>query len=162
MSSPRQTLASLVVTACIALLPRAAAGQAGPTAPSYHPGIGDLMTMTVQPRHLKIGLAGQERNWPLVDYEIHELEEALQRVAGAWPKWREFDIAGLIEGSMKQPIEALEEAAKTKDAARFNDAYARVTAACNACHQSSNVGMIVIRVPTSSPFTNQDFRPARP
>lgn len=161
MSSRRQTVASLVMTT-IALIPCAAGGQAGPTAEPYRPGIGDLMTMTVQPRHLKIGLAGQERNWPFVEYEIHELEEALERVARLWPKWREIDIAGLVEGSMKQPIEALEEAAKAKDAVRFNDAYARVTAACNACHQSSNVGMIVIQAPRSSPFTNQDFRPTRP
>jgi hypothetical protein len=162
MSSRRQTVACLAMTVSIAMTPFAAGGQAGPAAPPYRPGIGDLMTMTVQPRHLKIGLAGQERNWPFVEYEIHELEEALERVAKLWPKWREIDIAGLIEGSMKQPIEALEEAAKAKDATRFNDAYARVTAACNACHQSSNVGMIVIRAPTSSPFTNQDFRPTRP
>lgn len=33
------------------------------TAPQpYRPGLGDLMTMTVQPRHTKLGLAGQEKN----------------------------------------------------------------------------------------------------
>ena len=120
------------------------------------------MTMTVQPRHLKIGLAGQERNWAYVSYELHELEEAFERVARIWPKWRDNDIAGLINGSTKEPLEAAEEAAKAKDAARFNDAYTRLTAACNACHQSANVGLIVIQAPKSSPFANQDFRPPKP
>ena len=55
-------------------LPAAAAAQ---TAAPYRPGLGDLMTMTVQPRHLKLGLAGQAKNWPYVVYEGHELEEAL-------------------------------------------------------------------------------------
>ena len=36
-------------------LPAAAAAQ---TPSPYRPGLGDLMTMTVQPRHLKLGLAG--------------------------------------------------------------------------------------------------------
>jgi len=35
--------------------PAAAAAQ---TPAPYQPGLGDLMTMTVQPRHLKLGLAG--------------------------------------------------------------------------------------------------------
>ena len=56
----------------------------------------------------------------------------------------------------------MEEAVKAKDAARFDAAYARLTAACNACHQSANVGMVVIQAPKTSPFANQDFRPAKP
>ena len=67
-------------------------GRAQTPAP-YRPGLGDLMTMTVQPRHLKLGLAGQAKNWPYVVYEGHELEEAFERVAKQVPKWREFDIA---------------------------------------------------------------------
>jgi hypothetical protein len=43
--------------------------------PTYRPGLGDLMTMTVQPRHIKLGLAGREKNWIYAAYELHELEE---------------------------------------------------------------------------------------
>src|SRR4030081_3866406 len=132
------------ILALVLAFPAAAAAQ---TPSDYRPGLGDLRTMTVQPRHLKVGLAGQERNWDFLTYEVHELEEALERVAKFVPKWREIDIAGLIVGSTKEPIEALEEAAKKRDAAAFNEAYARLTAACNACHQSAKVGMIAIQVP---------------
>ena len=31
--------------------------------------LGDLMTAFVQPRHIKLGLAGTERNWPYAAYE---------------------------------------------------------------------------------------------
>lgn len=120
------------------------------------------MTMTVQPRHLKLGLAGQEKNWIYAKYELHELEEALERVAHLVPKWRDVEIAQTILATTKEPMEAVEQAIKAADAAKFAGAYGRLTATCNACHQSSNVGMIVIQVPKTSPFANQDFRPVKP
>ena len=120
------------------------------------------MTMTVQPRHLKLGLAGQEKNWVYAKYELHELEEAFERIARLVPKWREVDIADTILATTKQPMEALDQAIKAADAAKFADAYGRLTATCNACHQSSKVAMIVIQGPKTSPFANQDFRPVKP
>jgi|tagenome__1003787_1003787.scaffolds.fasta_scaffold20816702_3 hypothetical protein len=135
--------------------------QGNPPSPAYRPGLGDLMTMTVQPRHLKLGLAGQEKNWAFAAYELHELEESFERVARAWPKWRQVEIAETIKATTTAPLEAVEQAIKAKDAARFTETYARLTETCNACHQSSNVGMVVIQVPKSSPFTNQDFRPQK-
>jgi hypothetical protein len=157
---PRRRLAIAPIAPILAALllatPAADAQDAPPVA--YRPGLGDLMTMTVQPRHLKVGLAGQEQNWAYLQYEVHELEEAFERIVKLVPKWREFDIAALVASSVKQPIEDLEQAAKVKAPPLFNDAYAKLTAACNACHQSANVGIIVIRAPRSSPFSNQDFR----
>lgn len=136
-------------------------GQADPPAPAYRPGLGDLMTMTVQPRHLKLGLAGQEKNWAYAAYELHELEESFERVARIWPKWRQVEIAETINATTTAPMATVDEAIKANDAARFTEAYARLTETCNACHQSSNVGMVAIQVPRSSPFTNQDFRPRK-
>jgi len=161
MSSHRQIVVLSLSVVAVALAPFAAGGQ-NASAPSYRPGLGDLMTMTVQPRHLKVGLAGQQRNWTYAAYELHELEEALERVAKVWPKWREVDIVALIQASTHEPIEALEQAAKARDAARFDEAYGRLTGACNACHRSANVGFIVIQAPRSSSFANQDFRPVVP
>ena len=139
-----------------------AQGNPPTPAPVYRPGLGDLMTMTVQPRHLKVGIAGEDRNWPYVQYEVHELEEAFDRVVKQVPKWREFDIAALIVSSVKQPLKDLADAAKVESPPLFYDAYTQLTAACNACHQSANVGMIVIQAPKGSPFANQDFRPHKP
>jgi hypothetical protein len=140
-------------------LPAAAAAQ---TAAPYRPGLGDLMTMTVQPRHLKLGVAGQEKNWPYAAYEGHELEEAFERIAKQVPKWREFDIAQLIAATVKQPLDDLEAAAKASDGPRFDAAYRQLTEACNACHKSANVGMIAIKAPDASAFPNQDFRAPKP
>ena len=46
------------------------------------------MTMTVQPRHIKLGLAARDHNWSYAAYELHELEEAYERVARHSPQWR--------------------------------------------------------------------------
>jgi hypothetical protein len=160
--SRHRLIVVLGLVAAAVLAPFAVLGQAPPPLASYRPGLGDLMTMTVQPRHLKVGLANQQRNWTYAAYEVHELEEALERVAKTWPKWRNIDIAGLVQGSTKEPLDSLEQAAKAKDAAGFDEAYGRLTAACNACHQSANVGFITIQAPKSSPFANQDFQPVKP
>jgi hypothetical protein len=150
----------LSMAAAALLLPALTLAQQNAT--GYRPSLGDLMTMTVQPRHLKLGLAGQEKNWVYAKYELHELEESFERVAHVWPKWRDVAIAETILATTKDPMEAVEAAVAARDAARFADAYGRLTATCNACHQSANVGMIVIQVPKTSPFANQDFRSAKP
>lgn len=151
-------LAFLSLCALATAVPAGASAQATSPAPAYRPGLGDLMTMTVQPRHLKLGLAGQERNWAFAAYELHELEESFERVAHIWPKWRQVEIAETVKATMEPTLEAVEQAIKIRDAAGFTRSYARLTETCNACHQSANVGMIVIQVPKSSPFANQDFR----
>jgi hypothetical protein len=147
------------ILALVLALPAAAAAQ---TPAPYQPGLGDLMTMTVQPRHLKLGLAGQAKNWPYAAYEGHELEEAFERIAKQVPKWREFDIAPLIAATVKQPLDDLEAAAKARDGQRFDAAYRQLTDACNACHKSANVGVIAIKAPDASAFPNQDFRATKP
>src|SRR5262249_5343181 len=138
---------ALVLAAALLFAPLAAGSQNAPSTPAYRPGLGDLMTMTVQPRHLKVGLAGQERNWAYVGYEVQELQEAFERIERLVPKWRNLDIPALFASTVKQPVEALEAAAKAQSASQFDDAYAKLTAACNACHQSAHVGMILIQTP---------------
>jgi hypothetical protein len=132
-----------------------------PASPAYRPGLGDLMTMTVQPRHLKVGLAGQEQNWAYAAYELHELQESFERVARTWPKWRQVEIAETIKATIEAPMDAVAQAIKARDPAKFTESYGQLTATCNACHQSANVGLVVIQVPKSSPFANQDFRPQK-
>ena len=132
-----------------------------PSPPAYRPGLGDLMTMTVQPRHTKLGLAGREKNWPYATYELHELQESFDRVSRVWPKWRTFAVTETLQAVTKEPMAALAEAIKNSDGARFTQAYQTLTEACNLCHQSADRGMIVIQVPRSSPFPDQDFRSPR-
>lgn len=128
---------------------------------AYRPGLGDLMTMTVQPRHTKLALAGQARNWAYAAYELNELRESLDRVAKVRPKWRGFAVAESVAALMTPPLGALDQAIKAADPVAFVAAYGNVTAACNQCHQSAGQPWIVIQAPGTSPFPDQDFRPLR-
>ena len=136
--------------------------QTPATPQAYRPGLGDLMTMTVQPRHTKLGLAGQEKNWVYAAYELHELEEAFERAAHVWPVYQKANIAELVAATTKEPMDAVAAAIKSADAAKFTEAYGRLTATCNACHQSTERAFVVIQAPKASPFPDQDFRPLRP
>ena len=148
------SLAGMMTFASLALVHAQTPAQPQP----YRPGLGDLMTMTVQPRHTKLGLAGQEKNWTYAAYELHELEESFERAARVWPKYGQSNIAELLPSTTKEPMEALGAAIKAADAAKFTEAYGRLTDTCNACHQATARAMVVIQVPKSSPFPDQDFR----
>jgi hypothetical protein len=132
------------------------------TAQPYRPSLADLMTAAIQPRHIKLGLAGQERNWPLAAYQLGNLKGAFARTAQAWPTYRTTNMADLIEATTAAPMEDVAAAIKAGDPVRFNEAYGQLTETCNACHQSTDHALVVMRVPRESPFPDQDFRPVKP
>jgi hypothetical protein len=141
----------------------ALAQNAPPAAPqAYRPGLGDLMTMTVQPRHIKLELAGQEKNWPYAKYELHELEESFERVVRVWPKFKGLPLDGMMDAITKGPMAEVSQAIAEKSSEKFAAAYAKLTEGCNACHQAANVGLVVIKAPGVSSFPDQDFRPLKP
>ena len=104
MSEPMKI--SIAVVLIVALVPLSAAAQSAPPAPEpYRPGLGDLMTMTVQPRHIKLLLAGHEQNWPYAKYELKELNEAFERVARAVPRYKGLPMGGMIDVIAKGPMD---------------------------------------------------------
>ena len=132
------------------------------TPQAYQPSVGDLMTIALQPRHIKLGLAGQEKNWTYAAYELRELHGAFERIALAVPTYRSMNMADLITATTKAPMEDVAAAVKSGDAAKFAEAYAQLTATCNACHQSTEHSAVVIQVPKASSYPDQDFRPPKP
>jgi hypothetical protein len=133
------------------------APAASPT-PDYHPSLGDLMTMAIQPRHTKLGLSGQQRNWPYAQYELSELRNAFARVARTIPIYRSIDMTAVIGAMTTEPLNAVEQAIRAQDAHKFTLAYAQLTTACNACHLSQDHAPVVIRVPTTNPYPDQTFQ----
>jgi hypothetical protein len=129
------------------------------TQPDYHPSMGDLMTMAVQPRHIKLGLAGHQRNWAYAGYELSELRNAFARIARTIPKYQSVDTAEIVTAVTQAPLDALQRAVQAGDASQFEAAYKQLTQACNACHLSLNHGPVVIKPPDAAMFPDQDFRP---
>jgi len=146
----------------LALAVAIAAPAAAQAPEPYRPGLGDLMTMTVQPRHIKLLLAGHEQNWPYAKYELHQLQEAFERSVKVWPRFRGLPLGGMIDAIAKGPIDELAKAIDGQDEVAFDAAYEKLTEGCNACHQAANVGMVVMKVPSASSFPDQDFRPLKP
>jgi hypothetical protein len=155
-------ISAAVVAACALLAVSGHPAQAQPASPApqpeYHPSLGDLMTMAVQPRHIKLGVAGRERNWAYLTYESSELRNAFNRIARTIPTYRGNRLADLFAAQAIPALDDLDAAIKAKDTIRFEAAYGRVTESCNACHVSLDHAHIVIRAPQASPFTDQDFK----
>ena len=141
---------------------QAPAGPAVAMPQAYQPSFGDLMTIAIQPRHIKLGLAGQQKNWTYAAYELRELQGAFERTARTIPTYRSMNVADLIDATTKAPMADVAAAIKSGDAAEFAEAYAQLTATCNACHQSTEHGAVVIQVPKASSYPDQDFRPSKP
>ena len=125
----------------------------------YTPDLGEIMTLT-QLHHAKLYLAGTNGNWELAAYELKELGEGFEDAVRFHPEHEGKPIAELLPVHMNPPIEALGAAIEARDAAAFESAFDRLTAGCNGCHATTQVGFNRIVRPTGSPFTNQDFAPS--
>jgi hypothetical protein len=149
-----------IVWACFVIL-FALPARADDTPPAYRPGVGDLMTSLVQPRHIKLWIARRQGNWTYAEYERKNLAEMLTKVGKNTPVYRKLDLPGLIESSTGDQLTRLEAAIKTKDTKAFDSAYADLTNGCNTCHQATGQTPSHIKVPTSlnGPFIDQDFVP---
>ena len=150
-------VAALVVAGCW-LAQDAAAEPAATPKGAYAPGVAEIMIMT-QIRHGKLWLAGAARHWDLADYQIDELKEGLEDIVKYFPTYKEMPVGSMIEATVMAPIADVESAIKARDRARFAAAYDKLTAACNACHQSAKRPFIVIQRPATSTYPNQSFAP---
>ncbi len=128
-----------------------------PLGEPFNPSFGDLMNTLVQPRHAKLGLIGREQNWTLAAYEIHQLKAALTNIAIWRPRFGNQSVPEFMQAMTAEPIKAMEDAVEAKDSRKFDEAYGRMTQACNGCHTALGHGFIVIQTPDQSYFANQVF-----
>jgi hypothetical protein len=123
--------------------------------------LGDLMNTLVQPRHAKLGLAGEARNWPLAGYAVIEIRQAFAGIAKALPKFRGYPVGELADAALGQPLNALQDAIRLQDPQKFAVAYGQLTAGCNACHAALFHPFVVIKPPDAPAFPDQKFSPGQ-
>src|SRR5215471_21141511 len=159
MTRPWFVVAALAASA--ALLPLIVGAQApsNTAPPPLPPEPADLMSTTVQPRHVKLALGGREKNWVFAAYELKQISDSFDRLSLQWPQWRQQRIVELVETIVRDPLYELDLAIKAKDKAKFAEYYGHLTDACNACHQAALQTPVVIQDPKESMFPDQDFRP---
>lgn len=158
------TLAAIFL--CTGVLTAPAQERASPSEPqtqrsgsAYRPELADLMSAT-QLRHFKLSFAGNLKNWELAGYELANIRKTLEAAANLYPEVNGVRPAKLVEDVSTPALNEIGKAITAKDSAAFSRSFKDLTAACNSCHRAAKVGFIVIRVPTTSPFSNQSFSPA--
>ena len=128
----------------------------------FKPGFDDLMTMLIQPRHIKLYYAGQEENWILARFQLNELRAAFGRIGDTIPDFGFFPVDDAVEATMTEPFNAVQAAIDAGDQVAFNTAYDGLTEACNACHEAMHFPFLVVQTPAGdagNPYINQDFSP---
>jgi len=125
----------------------------------FNPQMAALMSMLIQPRHAKLGLAGKADNWPLAGYALKELRQGFAVVGRAVPRWKGLPVPDLLDAAVTQPLTLIDVAIKLRFRSQFDEAYGRLTQGCNACHATTDHSFVVIKAPDASPFPNQDFQP---
>jgi hypothetical protein len=134
-------------------------------APTFTPGFDDLMTMLVQPRHIKLYYAGIRKNWELAAFESRELNAAFRRVAQTIPRYQDNGVEEALEGLIAPAIKAVDAAIAAGDSKQFVRAYGDLTSSCNACHSYMEHPFLVVRVPEAdrkdSVYPDQTFLPSR-
>lgn len=121
---------------------------------SYKPGFGDFMG-SIQTHHSKLWFAGQNENWDLADFEIHELEEAIEDIQKYQSHREETQLITLLTA----PLDSIDKAIEEKDSESFKRNFISLTNTCNKCHIEVGFQFNVVKIPDTSPFSNQDFSP---
>jgi hypothetical protein len=120
---------------------------------SYKPGFGEFMS-GIQTHHAKLWFAGQNQNWPLADFEMHEIRESLDAILKYCNERPEVKAIGMINPA----IDSISNAIQQKNPELFKSSFILLTNTCNNCHKETDHGFNVVTVPTNLPVVNQDFK----
>lgn len=151
---------SLVLAIAVSFASMCPAAALEEPSPIYAPTLADIMGAT-QLRHIKLSFAGSVQNWNLAHYEVTQMKDSFDTAAKLYPVFEKVALAKLIADVSNPALAAVDDAIRARDQAAFERNFARLTDACNSCHRGAGFGFIKIRVPTSSPFSNQSFAPAQ-
>ncbi len=121
---------------------------------SYKPGLGEFMS-GIQVHHAKLWFAGTHQNWKLADFEINEIQEALESIRKYNSDRPEVKSLGMIIPA----IDTLNSAIAQKSPLLFKSAFITLTNTCNNCHKATQHEFNIITIPTSPPISNQSFKP---
>jgi hypothetical protein len=125
----------------------------------FKPAMDDLMTMLVQPRHIKLYFAGQAKNWKLAEFQLNELRASLARIGRTIPNYRNINVDNAVASIFADKLKVVDAAIKSQESAAFAVSYKDMTEACNGCHAAMEHEFLVIKVPDALNYPDQEFRP---
>jgi hypothetical protein len=154
-------LAALGFTTAIHSQPAKKVPAPAKPAPAFVPGFDDLMTMLVQPRHIRLYYAGTAKNWELASAEMRDLRSSFDRLAQAIPNYQGNDVNASLKSLIIPQMNAVDDAIAAADPKKFAIAYGALTIACNSCHAYMEHPFIVIKIPETprdSAHLDQEFK----
>ncbi|MFO7799544.1 hypothetical protein [Rhodohalobacter sp.] len=120
------------------------------------PSLYETMT-TMQAVVHKISYAIDNENEALLDFYIHELEEATEEIIEADLVYHDQPVGQLTENMLEPTIEDLEDAVESGDWNRVMDRNMVMIQACNNCHNSTGFAEVVVTEKGEHNPFNQDF-----
>ena len=118
----------------------------------YKPGFGEMMS-GIQRHHTKLWFSGINKNWKLVGFEIHEINELLEDLGKYQSSRKETRLLHMISPY----IDSIKATIESKDVNDFKQKYTRLTNMCNDCHIKTKYEFIKVTVPDNNPFSNQKY-----
>jgi cytochrome c553 len=119
-----------------------------------------MLMSTLQTLSHKLQLSLDAENLPLAAFYAHELEELGETVAGI-ASYDGHAIGALVTGMLLPQIEAVNASVRLSQGGDFDGAQAafeRLLGQCNACHEATGHGVIVIERNPANPYA-QSFAP---
>lgn len=120
---------------------------------TYKPGFGEFMS-GIQAHHSKLWFAGQNENWKLADFEVHEIMEAIEDIQIFQTERKESQMVDMIIPA----LDSINYAIQQRNTSLFKSSYTLLTKTCNSCHRATDFEFIVVKIPDTQPFSNQDFK----
>ena len=120
---------------------------------TYKPGLGEFMS-GIQVHHAKLWFAGEAGNWALADFEMNEIQEAIEDIKTYCADRPEAALIHMINPA----LDSLNISIREKDIVRFKNSFNLLTGTCNSCHKATKHEFNVIQIPATPPFTNQVFQ----
>jgi hypothetical protein len=120
---------------------------------SYKPGFGEFMS-SIQVHHAKLWFAGQNENWQLADYEIHEIKETLEGIQKYQTERKESQMVIMLY----PVLDSVNTSIQQKNLGLFKTTFTSLTNTCNNCHKLANYSFNDVKIPDTPPFSNQVFK----
>ena len=108
----------------------------------------------IQVHHSKLWFAGENENWKLADFEIHEIRENLEDIQKYQTDRAESKLIAMINPA----LDSVSQAIQTQNLEQFKSSFNLLTNSCVTCHIDTKHEFIQIQVPNMNVFSNQKFK----
>lgn len=120
------------------------------------PELADYMS-TMQYHTHKLALSIKASNTKLAEFYLHELEEATETVISKVSTYEGHEISALTEAMLEPKFDPVDEAIESADWEKAKEKLMDLTDSCNACHQSTDHGFVVVEPGFDNNPWNQNF-----